>query len=92
MNDLGEFVPGLPALPNGAPTPLAAIVTVHDGLLTEHELVLSAGATAADLTTAMISVPPSAALIGHHGGRDLSLIFREVPADSPQSDVVGLRS
>jgi uncharacterized repeat protein (TIGR03917 family) len=91
MNDLEEFVPGLPALARGTPTPLAAVVTVRDGLLVEHELVLNAGATAADLTTAMISVPPSAALVGHRGDLQFSLIFREVPADNPHKDG-GLRS
>lgn len=90
MNDLGEFVPGLPALTASTPAPLAAVVTISDGLLVEHELVLTAGATAADLTTAMISVPPSAALVRHHDNRKLSLIFREVPADTPYPDTIGL--
>ena len=92
MNDLGEFVPGLPALTASTPTPLAAVATVRNGLLVEHELVVTVGATAADLTTAMISVPPSAALVRHHDNRKLSLIFREVPADSPCPDAIGLRS
>ncbi|WP_230203073.1 hypothetical protein [Parafrankia discariae] len=50
----------------------------------EHELVLAPGATAADLTSAMILVPPAAALVSHHGDVDLSLIFREVPRPGPE--------
>jgi uncharacterized repeat protein (TIGR03917 family) len=92
MNDLGEFVPGLPALTTSTPTPLAAVTTVHDGVLVEYEVALVDGATAADLTTAMISVPPSAALVRHQDSRKLSLVFRELPADTPYPDAVGLRS
>ncbi|WP_255355956.1 hypothetical protein [Frankia sp. CpI1-P] len=57
------------------------MVTVHDGLAIRHELVLAPGATAADLTTAMILVPPTACLVSHHGDVDVSLVFQEVSRD-----------
>ncbi|WP_322752947.1 MULTISPECIES: hypothetical protein [unclassified Frankia] len=81
MDTDGDLVPEPRGVPGAAPTPLAEVVTVRHGLLVEHELVLAAGATAADLTSAMIVVPPRAALVNFHGDVDLSLVFREVPGD-----------
>ncbi|MCM3886338.1 hypothetical protein [Frankia sp. R82] len=67
----------------GRPPSLAEMVTVHDGPAVRHELTLAPGATAADLTTAMILIPPAASLISHHGDVDVSLVFREVPRGVP---------
>jgi len=61
------------------PRPLADIITVRQGPLVEHELVLTMGASAADVTQAMILMPPDASLISFHGDVDLSLVFREIP-------------
>ncbi len=61
------------------PGPLADVVTIRQSTLVEHELVLTPGATAADVTTAMIMIPPGAALVGHRRGADVSLLFRESP-------------
>ncbi|WP_163549211.1 hypothetical protein [Candidatus Frankia nodulisporulans] len=68
----------------GRPPKLAEVVTVDDGPAVRHELTLAPGATAADLTTAMILVPPAASLISHHGDVDVSLVFREPPRSSPE--------
>ncbi|WP_239331602.1 hypothetical protein [Frankia sp. CiP3] len=82
MDTDGDLVPEPRGVPNTTPTSLAEVVTVQHGPVVEHELVLAAGATAADLTAAMILVPAQAALISFHGDVDLSLIFREMPGDS----------
>ncbi|MCK9904059.1 hypothetical protein CC117_07425 [Parafrankia colletiae] len=82
--DTGELLPEPRPVSGGPPPSLAEVVTVRAGLMVEHELVLSPGATAADLTSAMILVPPTAALVSHHGDVDLSLVFREVPRPAPE--------
>jgi len=59
------------------PRSLAAVTTARDGDLVEHTLRLSPGVTAAEVTAAMIVMPPAAALMGHRGGGDVTLVFRE---------------
>jgi uncharacterized repeat protein (TIGR03917 family) len=59
------------------PRSLAEVVTVREDDAVAHELSLSPGATAADVTAAMILMPPAAALLG----QARVLIFRE-PARS----------
>ncbi|WP_131749111.1 hypothetical protein [Frankia sp. Cppng1_Ct_nod] len=81
MDTDGDLVPEPRGMPSATPAPLAELVTIRHGLLVEHEVVLAAGATASDLTSAMILVPPRAALVSFHGDVDLSLVFREVPLD-----------
>jgi len=63
------------------PAPLARVTTVRHGLLVEHELRLSPGATAGDIAAAMIRVPPTAGLVDIHGEVRVSMVFREVPRD-----------
>jgi uncharacterized repeat protein (TIGR03917 family) len=63
------------------PAPLANVTTIRRGLLVEHELILSPGATAADIAAAMIRVPPTAGLVGMHGETRITMIFREVPRE-----------
>ncbi|CUU58442.1 hypothetical protein Ga0074812_11976 [Parafrankia irregularis] len=75
--DTGELMPEPRPVSGGPPPSLAEVVTVRSGLNVEHELILAPGATAADLTSAMILVPPNASLVSHHGDVDLSLVFRE---------------
>jgi uncharacterized repeat protein (TIGR03917 family) len=81
MDTDGDLVPTPQGIPGTVPTPLAEVVTVRHGLLVEHELILLSGATAADLTSAMILVPPQAALVSFHGDVDLSLIFHETACE-----------
>jgi uncharacterized repeat protein (TIGR03917 family) len=78
-NGAGEIVPEPHPITGGLPPSLAEVVTVRDGLLVEHELVLTPGATAADVTATMILVPPTATLVDHHGDVEVSLVFREAP-------------
>jgi uncharacterized repeat protein (TIGR03917 family) len=86
INDPSDLVPEPRPVTVSRPPSLAEIVTVRDGLLVEHELVLSPGATAADVTATMILVPPTATLVDHHGDVEVSLVFREVPpAELPPS-------
>ncbi|OAA27024.1 hypothetical protein UG55_101038 [Frankia sp. EI5c] len=82
--DTGALTPEPRPVSGGPPPSLAEVVTVRAGLVVEHELILAPGATAADLTSAMILVPPTAALVSHHGDVDLSLVFREVPRRAPE--------
>jgi uncharacterized repeat protein (TIGR03917 family) len=84
--DAGDLAPQ-PRPLGGLPRSLAEIVTVRQGGSIEHELVLAPGATAADVTAAMILMPPAAALVGHHGDVEVSLVFREsrVPAAASTS-------
>ncbi|MBX6389663.1 MAG: hypothetical protein IRZ08_11820 [Frankia sp.] len=64
------------------PPSLAEVIRVRGEDGSEaHELVLSPGATAAAVTSAMVLMPPAAELVGHHGDVDLALVFRE--PDSP---------
>jgi uncharacterized repeat protein (TIGR03917 family) len=56
------------------PRSLAEVITVRDGSTVAHELALSPGATAADITAAMILMPPAAALINRAA---VSLVFQE---------------
>jgi uncharacterized repeat protein (TIGR03917 family) len=63
------------------PRSLAAVTTAAAGEAVEHQVLLSPGVTAADVTAAMILMPPAAALIGHRGDEDVTLVFRE--ADGP---------
>ncbi len=79
MDTDGDLVPEPRGIPAPTPASLAEVVTVRHGPLVDHELVLATGATASDLTSAMIMVPPQAALVSFHGDVDLSLIFRETP-------------
>jgi uncharacterized repeat protein (TIGR03917 family) len=78
-NGAGEIVPEPRPVSGGRPPSLAEVVTVREGQLVEHELVLTPGATAADVTATMILVPPTAAFVDHHGDVEVSLVFREVP-------------
>ncbi len=80
--DSGDLLPEPRPVTGGRPPSLAEVVTVHDGQRVRHELILAPGATAADLTTAMILVPPTASLVSHHGDVDVALVFREVPRDA----------
>ncbi|ETA02571.1 hypothetical protein CcI156_01590 [Frankia sp. CcI156] len=80
--DNDDLLPEPRPVIGGRPRSLAEVVTVNDGLLVQHELLLAPGATAADLTTAMILVPPTAALVSHHGDVDVSLVFQEVSRDA----------
>jgi uncharacterized repeat protein (TIGR03917 family) len=57
------------------PRSLAEVVTVRADDAVAHELSLSPGATAADVTAAMILMPPAAALVGQ---ARISLTFREL--------------
>jgi len=85
--DSDDLLPEPRPVTGGHPPSLAEVVTVHDGPIVRHELVLAPGATAADLTTAMILVPPTASLVSHHGDVDVSLVFRETNRDDqPPSD------
>lgn len=59
------------------PRSLAVVTTTREGNLVEHQLLISPGATAADVTAAMILMPPAAALMGHRGTGDVALVFRE---------------
>lgn len=85
----GTFTPATePPTPRPAlPAPRADVVTIRHSTRVEHELVLARDATAADVTTAMIMIPPGAGLVGHRAGTDrsrLSLLFHEPPEDSAQ--------
>ncbi|WP_250284420.1 MULTISPECIES: hypothetical protein [unclassified Frankia] len=79
MDTYGDPVPEPRGMPAPTPASLAEVVTVRRGPLVDHELVLTTGATASDVTSAMILVPPQAALVSFHGDVDLSLVFRETP-------------
>jgi uncharacterized repeat protein (TIGR03917 family) len=59
------------------PRSLAVVTTAREGNAIEHQLLISPGATAADVTAAMILMPPAAALVGHRGAGDVALVFRE---------------
>jgi len=59
------------------PRSLAVVRTAREGNVVEHRLLISPGATAADVTAAMILMPPAAALVGHRGAGDVALVFRE---------------
>src|SRR5262245_48477897 len=74
--DVGALTPE-PGQLAELPRSLAEVVTAHDGDLVQHRLRLSPGATAAEITAAMILMPPAAALVGDHGDAGVSLVFRE---------------
>jgi len=57
-----------PASLGKAPPPTAEVVTTRRAHRVEHELVLARGATAEDVTTAMIMIAPSATLVDHRVG------------------------
>ena len=59
------------------PRSLAMVTTAREGNAVEHQLLISPGVTAADVTAAMILMPPAAALVGHRGAGDVALVFRE---------------
>jgi uncharacterized repeat protein (TIGR03917 family) len=91
--------PGISLAPIGAPhtlpappAPLADVVTVCRSTVVEHELVLTSGATAEDVTTAMLTIPPGATLVGHRAGTDLSLLFREPPDGTAGGHTAGAPS
>jgi uncharacterized repeat protein (TIGR03917 family) len=66
------------------PRSLAEVVTMHDGDVVTYELSLSPGATAADVTAAMILMPPAVGLVV---GTRISLAFTE-PSRSPAGAIV----
>jgi uncharacterized repeat protein (TIGR03917 family) len=84
------------------PRSLAAVTTAREGDLVAHQLLLAPGATAADVTAAMILLPPAAALVEHHANGEVTLVFQEpdrlpagaavwrvdavIPVPSPQRD------
>lgn len=90
--DTGDLMPEPRPVSGGPPPSLAAIVTAQDGLTVEYELVLAPGATAADVTSAMILVPPTAALVSRPGDADLSIVFRDVPESDKNGSVNTIRS
>lgn len=61
------------------PAPAVRLSALNRGPLAEHELILALGASAQDVSSALVLVPPSATLVEFGGDIDLSLIFREVP-------------
>jgi uncharacterized repeat protein (TIGR03917 family) len=67
------------APPTEPPMPTVQLFARNAGPLGEHELVLSPGATAQDVSSALVLVPPDAALVEFGGDIDLFVIFREIP-------------
>jgi uncharacterized repeat protein (TIGR03917 family) len=61
------------------PTPTVRLFALNRGPLAEHELIVAFGASAQDVSSALVLVPPSATLVEFGGDIDVSLIFREVP-------------
>ncbi|MGF7233421.1 MAG: hypothetical protein ACQSGP_00465 [Frankia sp.] len=61
------------------PIPTVQLFARNAGPLGEHELVLAPGATAQDVSSALVLIPPDAALVEFGGDIDLSLVFREIP-------------
>lgn len=61
------------------PIPTVQLFARNAGPLGEHELILAPGATAQDLSSALVLIPPDSALIEFGGDIDLSLVFREIP-------------
>ncbi|OHV32953.1 MULTISPECIES: hypothetical protein [Pseudofrankia] len=59
------------------PRSLAEVTSVHDGDVAEYRLLLSPGATAAEVTAAMVLMPPASALVSHRADADILLVFRE---------------
>ena len=82
--DAGDLMPEPRPVSGGLPPSLAEIVTVRDGAHVQHELVLTPGATAADVTSVMILLPPTATLVSHHGDVDVSLVFQESAPALPE--------
>jgi len=59
------------------PRSLAEVTSVRAAGGVEHRLTLAPGATAAEVTAAMILMPPAAALAGHRSGAETVLVFHE---------------
>jgi len=76
VDDTGVLAPE-PGPLTELPRSLAEVATAYDGSTTEYELILAPGATAADITAAMILMPPAAALVQHRGDAMVSLVFEE---------------
>ncbi|WP_239404784.1 hypothetical protein [Frankia sp. Cj3] len=49
--------------------------------LVDHELIVTAGAVASDVSSVLATVPADAVFVDHYGDVDLMLVFREVPAN-----------
>ncbi|ONH24289.1 hypothetical protein [Pseudofrankia asymbiotica] len=69
------------------PRSLAEVTSADDGNVVEHRLLLSPGATAAEVTAAMVLMPPATALVSHHAGADILLVFREPTRPSASATV-----
>ncbi|MDT3441731.1 MULTISPECIES: hypothetical protein [unclassified Pseudofrankia] len=69
------------------PRSLAEVTSTDNGNVVEHRLLLSPGATAAEVTAAMVLMPPATALMSHHAGMEILLVFREPTRPSASATV-----
>lgn len=67
------------APPTDPPMPSVQLFARNGGPLGEHELVLAPGASASDVSSALVLIPHDAVLVEFGGDIDLALVFREVP-------------
>uniref|UniRef100_UPI0035ABC5D6 hypothetical protein n=1 Tax=Frankia sp. CiP3 TaxID=2880971 RepID=UPI0035ABC5D6 len=71
--------------PEGVPSGVPGAVTVsrvERPPLVDHELIVTAGAAASDVSSVLVTVPADAIFVDHYGDVDLMMVFREVPATS----------
>jgi uncharacterized repeat protein (TIGR03917 family) len=64
--------------PSGAEA-FVVLVRVERAPVAEHELSIVPGATAANVSSALVQIPANAELVDWHGEVDMTLVFREVP-------------
>jgi uncharacterized repeat protein (TIGR03917 family) len=76
-SDAAPNLVGVP--PTEPPTPAVQLFALNRGPLVEHELIVAPGASAGDVSCALVLVPVDAALVEFGGDIDLTMVFREIP-------------
>ncbi|WP_322777886.1 hypothetical protein [Frankia sp. Cas4] len=66
--------------PSGLPE-LATVSRVERPPLVDHELCVSPGAVASDVSSALVTMPADAVFVDHYGDVEVTLVFREVPTN-----------
>ncbi len=67
-------------VPSGPPDSVTVSRVEHPPFM-DHELIVTAGAAASDVTSVLVTVPADAVFVDHYGDVDLMLVFREAPAN-----------
>ncbi len=56
-----------------------------------HKLIVTAGAIASDVSSALVTVPADAIFVDHYSDVDLMMVFREAPATGRPARGYGAR-